>query len=96
VAVNITRLATSGARNSRVGGAKLETFEHAGEIGRMPAVSQYQSDGERLRILTGPKVAWRSPKQLLEVVVDVQLFEDCLDQRACPSDSLRGGNRSAN
>ena len=96
MAVNITRPGTSGAGGSRVGDAKLETFEHAGEIVWVPAVPEYQGDGDRLGVLTGPKVTGRSPEQLLEVVVDVQLFEDCLDQRACPSDSLGGGNRSAN
>ena len=28
---------------------KLETFEHAGEIVRVPAVTEYQSHGDRLR-----------------------------------------------
>jgi hypothetical protein len=59
-------------------------------------MSEYQSHGDRLRVLTGPNVARRSPQQFFEVVVDVQLFEDSLDQRACPSDSLRRGDRSAN
>ena len=79
VAVNITRLATSGARNSRVGDAKLETFEHAGEIVPVPAVSEYQGNGDCLSVLTGPKVTWRSAEQLLEVVVYVQLLKDGLD-----------------
>ena len=62
VAVNITPPSSEVRRNSRVTDAKLETFEHAGEIVRVPAVSEYQSHGERLGVLTGLKVAWRSPK----------------------------------
>jgi hypothetical protein len=68
-----------GGGNSRVIDAKLETFEHAGEIVRVPAVTEYQGDGYRLCVLSGPKVAWRSPQQLLEVVVHIQLFQDGLD-----------------
>ena len=71
MAVNITRLATSAARNSRVGDAKLETFEHPGEIVRVPAMTDYQSHSERLGVMTGSKVVWRSPKQLFEVVINV-------------------------
>jgi hypothetical protein len=82
--------------NSRIADAELETLEHAGEVVRVPAVTEYQGDGDLLSVLTGPKVAWRSSQQLLEVVVHVQFFEDGLDQRACPSDSLRRGDRSAN
>jgi len=85
-----------GGGHSRVIDAKLETFEHAGEIVRVPAVTEYQGDGYRLCVLSGPKVAWRSAQQLLEMVVHVQFFEDRLDQRARPSDSLRRGDRSAN
>jgi hypothetical protein len=59
--------------------AKLETLEHAGEIVRVPAMTEYQGDGDRLCVLSGPKVAWRSPQQLLEMVVHVQLFEHGLD-----------------
>ena len=44
----------------------------------MPAVAEYQSDCDCLRVLTGPKVARRSSKQLLEVVVYVELLEDSL------------------
>jgi hypothetical protein len=84
------------AGSSLVTDAKPETFERAGEIIRVPAVSEYQSQSERLGVLTGPKVARRSAQQLLEMVVHVQLFEDGLDQRACPSDSLGRGDRSAN
>jgi hypothetical protein len=79
VAVNLTRSATSGARNSRVGNAKFETFEDAGEIVRMPAMTQYHGDGDCSGVLIGPKVAWGSPEQLLEVIIDVQLFKDRLD-----------------
>jgi hypothetical protein len=79
VAVNITRLATSGARNSRVGDAKLETFEHAGEVVRVPAMTENYGDGDCPGVLIGPKVAWCSPEQLLEVIIDVQLFKDRLD-----------------
>lgn len=74
MAVNITRLATGRTRNSPFGDAKLETFEHAGEIVRVPAMTEYQGNGDCLCILTGPKVTWRSAEQLLEMVVHVQLF----------------------
>jgi hypothetical protein len=70
--------------------AKLETFENAGEIVRVPAVTEYQGHGNRLGVLPGSKVAWSSPEQLLEVVVHVQLLEDSLDQRAVPSERPRG------
>jgi hypothetical protein len=59
-------------------------------------VAEYQGHGDRLCVLSGPKVAWRSAQQLLEVVVDVQFFENSLEQRARPSDSLRRGDGSAN
>jgi hypothetical protein len=75
--------------------AKLETFEHAGEIVRVPAVAEYQGDSDRLGVLTGPKVTGRSPEQLLEVVVHVQLLEDCLDERTRPSERLSRGDRRA-
>ena len=42
-------------------------------------MTEYQGDGDRLCVLTGPKVAWRSPQQLLEVIVDVELLEGSLD-----------------
>ena len=58
---------------------KLETFEHAGEIVRVPAVTDYQGDGDRPCVLTGPKVARRSSQQLLEMLVDVQLLQGSLD-----------------
>ena len=97
VAVNITRpFSASCAGNSRVTDAKLETFEHAGEVVRMPAVPEYQGDGDRLCVLTGPKVAWRSPQQFLEMVVHVQLFEDSLDQPPVPSERFRRGDCGAN
>ena len=95
VAVNITPSA-NGAGDSCVTDAKPETFEHAGEVVLVPAVPEYQGDGDRLCVLTGLEVARRPSKQLLEMVVHVQLFEDGLDQRACPSDFLRRGDRSAN
>ena len=78
--MNITRpSALTSDANSRVADAELETFEHAGEVVRVPAVTEYQGDGDRLCVLTGPKVARRSPEQLLEMVVHVQLFEHGLD-----------------
>ena len=58
----------------------------------MPAVTEYQGDGDRLCVLTGPKVARRSPQQLLEVVVHVQLLEDSLDQRARQRKGLGRGD----
>jgi hypothetical protein len=88
VAVNITPLGTTGAGDSRVGDAELETLEHAGEIVRVPAVSEYQSHGDRLGVLTGAKIARPSSKQLLKVVVHVQLLKDRLDQRTSPSECL--------
>jgi hypothetical protein len=98
VAVKITRpFGYEPARGSLRGAdAKLETLEHAGEIVWVPAVAEYQGDGDRLCVLTAPKVAWRSTQQLLEMVVHIQLFEDSLDQRPRPSDSPRRGDRSAN
>jgi hypothetical protein len=69
----------SGAGRSRVGDAKLETFEHAGEIIWVPAMTEYQGDGDRLGVLTRSKVTYRSAEQLLEVVVYVQLLKDALD-----------------
>ena len=66
-------------RTAHVADAQLETLEQAGEVVRMPAVAEYQSNGNRLRVLTGPKIAWCSPQQLLEVVVYVQLLKDGLD-----------------
>jgi hypothetical protein len=89
-------LARSCFGNSHVANAELETLEHAGEIVRVPAVPEYQRHGDCPGVLIRPKVTRRSAQQLLKVVVDVQLLENSLDQRACPSDSLRGGNRSAN
>lgn len=95
--MNITRSsALTSDANSRIAAAELETLEHAGEVVRVPAVAEYQGGGDRLCVLTGPKVARRSPQQLLEMVIHVQLFEDSLHQWACPSDSLRRGDRSAN
>ena len=95
VAANITPPSASCAVNSRVIDAKLETPEHAGEVIRVPGVAEYQGDGDRLRVLTGPKLAWRSSQQLLEVVVDVQLLQDSLDERVRPSERLRRGDRGA-
>jgi len=74
---------------------ELETLEYAGEVVRVPAVAEYQGDGDRLCVLARPKVAWRSAKQLLEVVVHVQLLEDSLDERTRPSERLGPGNRRA-
>ena len=71
MAVNITRPSSEVRRNSRVTDAKLETFEHAGEIVRVPAMTEYQGDGDRLGVLAGPKVAGCSAQQLLEMVVHV-------------------------
>jgi hypothetical protein len=82
--------------NSRIADAELETIEHAGEVVRVPAVTEYQGDGDRLRVLAGAKVARCRSEQFLKMVVDVQLLEDSPDQRPCPSDSLRRGDRSAN
>jgi hypothetical protein len=64
---------------SCIADAELETLEHAGEVVRVPAVTEYQGDGDRLCVVTGPKVARRSPEQLLEMVVHVQLVEHGLD-----------------
>ena len=95
--MNVTRSsALTSDANSRIADAELETFEHAGEIVRVPTVAEYQGNSDRLRVLTGPKVAWRSPQQLLEVVVHIELLKDSLDQWACPSEPLRRINRSAN
>ena len=80
LAVNITRSWGLGVGPiSCIADAELETLEHAGEVVRVPAVTEYQGDGDRLCVLTGPKVARRSPEQLLEMVVHVQLFEHGLD-----------------
>ena len=93
--MNITRPSASCAGNSRVTDAKLKTFEHAGEVVRVPAVAEYQGDGDRLCVLTGPKVAGRSPQQFLEMVVHVQLLKDSLDERTRPSESLGRRDRPA-
>ena len=80
VAVNITRSSVLAVgRTSRIGDAELETLQHAGEVVRMPAVPEYQGDGDRLGVLTRSKVTGRSAEQLLEVVVYVQLLKDGLD-----------------
>ena len=42
-------------------------------------MTEYHGDGDCPGVLIGPKVAWRSPKQLFEVVVYVELLEDSLD-----------------
>jgi hypothetical protein len=42
-------------------------------------MTEYHGDGDCPGVLIGSKVAWRSSKQLLEVVVDVQLFKDRFD-----------------
>jgi hypothetical protein len=65
-------------RTSRIGDAELEPVQQAGEVVRVPTVAEYQGDGDRLGVLTGPKVARRSAEQFLEVVVHVQLLEDRL------------------
>ena len=65
--------------SSCIADAELETLEHAGEVVWVPAVTEYQGDGDRLCVLTGPKVARRSPEQLLEMVVHIKLLENCLD-----------------
>jgi hypothetical protein len=46
----------------------------------MPAVTEDQGDGDRLRAMTGSKVAGRSTQQLLELVVHVQLLEDSFNE----------------
>jgi hypothetical protein len=83
-------------RNSRLVAAKLETLEHACEVVRVPAVAEYQGDGERLRVLSRAKVTRRLAEQLLEVIIDVQFVEDGLDQPAVPSQRLRGGDCRTN
>jgi hypothetical protein len=42
-------------------------------------MTEYHGDGDCPGVLIGPKVAWCSPEQLLEVIIDVQLFKDRLD-----------------
>ena len=85
--MNVTRSsALTSDANSLIADTELETLEHAGEVVRVPAVPENQGDGDRLCVLTRPKVAWRSPEQLFEVVVYVQLFEDGLDERSRPSE----------
>lgn len=95
MAVNITRSRVTAADDySRIPDAQLEALEHAGEVLGVPAVTEYQSDRECLWILTAPKVAWRSPKQFLEVVVDIQLLKDGLDEGTGPAEGLSRGDCS--
>jgi HD-like signal output (HDOD) protein len=64
----------------RSSGRHAESFEDAGEIVGAPAVTQYERNRHRLRILADLQSAWRLPEQLLEAVIHVQLLEQNLRQ----------------
>jgi hypothetical protein len=83
-------------RGGRVLYLQAEPLEDAGQIVRLPAVAQDQSNRDRLRVLARPNVPCGRPKQFLEVVVDVQFLQDCLDQRGRPFDRPGGRCRRVN
>jgi hypothetical protein len=59
LAVNITRApAAASGQYLAASMRELETFQQAGEIVRVPTVSEYQGDGDRPGVLTGQKIAW--------------------------------------
>ena len=96
--VSFSATGASGQRGfpPRTSVRQAESFEDAGEIVGAPAVTQYERNRHRLRILAHLQSAWRLPEQLLKAVIHVQLFDENLHQGRRPPERSGGGNRRTN